>query len=95
MARKHRDRVFYHTRPCTTPDTGIDIDLFSNYSMTDRMKSIVRPAIVTRVWEEGSMPSVNLRVLSDSDGVDDAWLTSVPFMKDSTSKEGFCWSYHG
>ena len=85
--------VYYRTRPCPKPYEGPDIDLYSNYKDSDRHKSIARPAIVTRVWGEGAFPALNLRVLSDSDGIDDVWLTSVPFMKDSQSQEGFCWSY--
>lgn len=86
-------RVFYWTRPCPKPYEGPDVDLYSNYAEEDRAKSIARPALVTRVWGGGSMPALNLRVLADSDGVEDAWRTSVPFRKDATSTAGFCWSY--
>ena len=85
------DIVEYCTVPCTSPDEGLDLALYSNYAREDRMKPIWRPALVLRVWEDDNPASLlNLRVYADAgDALSDVWRTSVPRREDATGMMGW------
>ena len=71
--------VRYRCRACKTPDVGEDLYGYSNYPRERRMQPLWRPAWVTRDWgATDGLPCVNLRVMTDSGGLEDMWRCSVP-----------------
>ena len=77
MKVREGQMVRYRAVPCDTPDVGTDLDLFQNYPRERRMRPLMRPALVLRVWDSGDTPCVNLLVYADGDAVESRWRTSV------------------
>ena len=81
--------VLYRTRPCKDPDTGPDLDAYSNYARSSRMEAIDRPALVVRVWPDRNL---NLRVYADAGEDYDLWRQSVPPARSADARAaGYCW----